>query len=67
MTASRKGKPATLRSIIDVELGVMLRAESDAAAVRVARELCPEGTTQAERDALNGFLLRAALAVRWAE
>jgi hypothetical protein len=50
---------------MDVELGVTLRTESDAAAVRVARELCAEGITQPERVALYEFLHKIADAVRW--
>jgi hypothetical protein len=57
--------PVTLRSNVDVELGVTLRAESYAAAVRIARELCAEGVTQPERIALYEFLHKIADAVRW--
>jgi hypothetical protein len=42
-----------------------LRVESDAAAVRIARELCAEGMTQAERIAIHEFLTQIAKAVRW--
>jgi hypothetical protein len=48
-----------------LKLGVMLRAESDATAKRMAEQLCPPGTTQAERIAINAFLDKVARAVRW--
>jgi len=68
MTA-RKTTPnppaTTLRSIIDVELGVTMRTESDAAAIRVARDLYEAGITRAERIALQDFLYKVAQEVRF--
>jgi hypothetical protein len=67
VASTRKPAPApvTLRSIADFELGVTMRAESDAAAKQIARELCAAGITQPERDALAEFLRKIATAVSW--
>jgi hypothetical protein len=67
VASTRKSAPAPimLRGITDVELGVTMRAESDAAARRIARELCAGGITALERDALSEFLRKIATAVRW--
>jgi hypothetical protein len=50
-----------------VELAITLRAESDAVARRVAREMCHEGITGHERVAIYEFLHKVAAAVRWPE
>lgn len=68
MTSGKRAaspSPVTLLNLLDVEHGVSLRAESDAAALRIARELCADGMTQAERIALHEFLYKIANAVRW--
>jgi hypothetical protein len=53
-----------LLNLLDIEQGASLRAESTAAAVRIAHELA-EGMTQAERIAVGEFLTEVANAVRW--
>ena len=53
-----------LLNLLDIEQGASLRAESNAVAVRLARELS-EGMTQAERIAVHEFLNQVARAVRW--
>jgi hypothetical protein len=50
-----------------VELAITMRAESDAVARRMAREMCHEGITQHERVAICEFLRKVAEAVRWPE
>jgi hypothetical protein len=57
--------PATVRGIPDIELAITMRAESDATARRIARDICPEDSTQAERIAIYDFLHKVANAVRW--
>jgi hypothetical protein len=68
MTSRKKApppSPVTLLNLLDIEHGASLRAESDAAAVHIARELCAEGMTQAERIATHEFLTQIAKSVRW--
>jgi hypothetical protein len=57
--------PVVLRNITDMELGVTLLAGADEAAMRIAREMCPQSITPAERVALYEFLQKVALHVRW--
>jgi hypothetical protein len=66
MTAKVPSKRKSLAQLIGdtSELGVTLRIESDAAARRVAGELCPSGTRE-ERLALYEFLNLVANAIRW--
>ena len=59
--------PATLRSILDVELAITMRAESNAAARRIARQMCHDGITKEERVAMYEFLHKVAEAVRYPE
>jgi hypothetical protein len=68
MTAPKKTpppSPATLLSLLDVEHGTSLQGESNAAALRIAHELCANGMTEADRIALSEFLDKIARAVRW--
>jgi hypothetical protein len=68
MTSGKKASspsPVTLLNLLDVEHGTSLQTQSNAAAVRIARELCAEGMTRAERIALHEFLIKVADAVRW--
>ena len=60
----RAGTMVKLLNLLDIAHGASLRAESNDAAVRVARELS-EGMTQAERIAIHEFLTEVAGAVRW--
>lgn len=53
-----------LLNLLDIEQGAALRAESNATAARLARELS-EGMTQAERIAVHEFLNEVARVVRW--
>jgi hypothetical protein len=53
-----------LLNLLDIEQGALLRVESNAVAVRIARELS-EGMTRAERIAVHEFLNEVARAVRW--
>lgn len=67
MTSRKKTPPppVTLLNLLDIEHGASLRVESDAAAMRIAHELCAEEMTPAERIAIHGFLTKIADAVRW--
>jgi hypothetical protein len=58
------GETAKLPNLMGIEHGVLLRAESTPATVRIARELS-EGMTQAGRVATYEFLTEIANAVRW--
>jgi hypothetical protein len=62
--APQADTPVKLLNLFDVEHGASLRAESNAVAVRLARELS-EGMTQSERIAVGEFLTEVANAVRW--
>jgi len=53
-----------LLSLLDIERGASLRAESAEVAVRIARELS-EGMTRVERIAIREFLNDVGRAVRW--
>ena len=62
--APRTQATVKLLSLIDIERGASLRAESATVAVSVARELS-EGMTRAERIATHKVLTEVARAVRW--
>jgi hypothetical protein len=62
--APRPEPTVKLLSLLDIEHGASLHAESAALAARIARELS-EGMTQAERIATDEFLREVASAVRW--
>jgi|HubBroStandDraft_1064217.scaffolds.fasta_scaffold08721_6 hypothetical protein len=62
---ARRTEPAVrLLSLLDIEQGASLHAESAALAARIVRELS-EGMTQAERIATHEFLREVASALRW--
>jgi hypothetical protein len=67
MTARKASaqSPVTLLSLLDLEHGASLAAEADAAAARIALELCPPDATQAERKALGEFLDKITFAVKF--
>jgi hypothetical protein len=50
---------------MDAEMAITMRAESDATAERIARQISHQGITQAERIAIYEFLHKIASAVRW--
>jgi len=57
--------PASIRSITDMEIAITMRAESDATARQVARDMCHQGITRQERTAIYDFLRKVADAVRY--
>jgi hypothetical protein len=57
--------PAILRSLTDSQVAITMLTQADDAARRVARQMCHDGITQAERAAIYDFLHAVANYVRW--
>ncbi|HEX4832503.1 MAG TPA: hypothetical protein VH478_15575 [Trebonia sp.] len=62
---SQPSPSALLASLVDAEMAVTMRAESDAAARRIARDMHPEDMTEGQRIALYEFLHKVAYSVRY--